>query len=70
MSEMFNVNEEQKILVLERFKTLNLDSKIQLGGNEEVTVRDLIKHVEAGDTFGNRIVQVQIKMLQVLVARV
>ena len=65
-TENFNLEEEQKKLVLERFKTLNPESKIMLGGGEEVTVKELINHVEEGDDFGKKIVKVQIKMLQVL----
>lgn len=65
-SEKIDVEEEQKKLVLERFKTLNQDSKLMLGGNKEVTVKEMIQHVEDGDDFGKRIVQVQMKMLQVL----
>lgn len=61
-----DVEKEQKNLVLERFKTLNPDSKLSLGGHNEVTVREIIKHVEKGDDFGKKIVQVQIKMLKVL----
>ena len=68
MNEKINVMEEQKKLVLERFKTLNPESKILLGGNQEVSVKELIGHVEKGDDFGKKIVQVQIKMLKVLSA--
>ncbi len=62
----FDVEKEQKKLVLERFKTLNPNSKLSLGGNREVTVMELINHVEKGDDFGKKVVQVQIKMLKVL----
>ncbi len=64
--ENFNLEEEQKKLVLERFKTLNPESKMMLGGGEEVTVKELIEHVEKGDEFGRRVVSVQMKMLKVL----
>lgn len=64
--EEFNVEEEKKRLVLERFKTLNPESKIMLGGNEEMSVRDLIVHVEKGDDFGRKVVQVQMNMLKIL----
>ena len=69
-SEKFNIEEEQKKLVLERFKTLNPDSKILLGGGKEVSVKELIKHVQKGDDFGKRVVKVQIRMLQVLTSGV
>lgn len=65
-SNQFNVEEEQKKLVLERFKTLNPDSKIFLGGDSQVSVKELMGHVEKGDEFGKNIVQVQMKMLQIL----
>lgn len=56
----------QKELVLERFKTLNPNSKILLGGGKEFTVGELIDHIEKGDDFGGMVVKAQIKMLQVL----
>lgn len=65
-TEKSDIGLEQKELVLQRFKTLNPDSKLSLGGNKEVTVRELIEHVEKGDDFGKKIVQVQINMLRVL----
>jgi len=57
---------EQKKLVLARFKTLNPEAKIMLGGDKEVSVKELISHIENGDEFGKKVVKVQIKMLQVL----
>ena len=65
-AEEFNIEEEQKALVLERFKTLNQESKIILGGDNEVSVKDLIHHINKGDEFGKRVIKAQIKMLQVL----
>jgi len=65
-SELFNLEEEQKKLVLERFKTLNPKAKIILGGDEEITVRELIEHVQKGDEFGKKVVHVQMKMLKIL----
>ena len=59
-----DVNEEKKKLVLERFKTLNPESKIILGGSNEITIKDLINHVQEEDEFGKRIIAIQIKMLQ------
>lgn len=63
MKKDFNLKKE---LVLERFKTLNPESKISLGGYKEVTVRELIKHIKRGDEFGKNVVKAQIRMLQVL----
>ena len=64
--EKIDIEKEQKKLVLERFKTLNPESKIILGDAGEVTVKKLIEHIKAGDSFGKNIVRVQIKMLQFL----
>ena len=61
-----DIREEQRRLVLERLKTLNPDSKILLGDGKEISVKELIQHVESKDSFGKNIVKVQIKMLQVL----
>ncbi len=60
----FDLDEEKKMLVLERFKTLNPELKIMLGNNQEMTMKELINHVEKGDEFGKRVVAVQMKMLQ------
>lgn len=64
--EKHKIFEEQKNLVLERFKTINQDSKIMLGDGSELTVKELIKHINEEDEFGIRAVQVQIKMLRLL----
>lgn len=61
-----NIYQEQKKLVLARFNTLDPDSKIHLGGGEEVTVKELIKHVEYEDELGKNIVKAQMKLLKVL----
>lgn len=66
MTQLQGFAEEQKNLVLARLKTLNPEAKIMLGGETEVTVRELINHVEKEDDFGMKIIQVQIKMLRVL----
>jgi len=61
-----NQYKEQKQLVLARFKTLNPESKLLMGGGKEFTVKDLINHVEQEDTFGKKIVDTQIRMLKIL----
>lgn len=66
MKEKFDINDEKKKLVLARFKTLNPESKILLGGNKEIDVKELIDHIEKGDDFGKKIIQVQMKMLKIL----
>ena len=65
-TEKFDLEEEQKNLVLERFKTLNPDSKISLGGGGEVTVKEMMEHVVKDDEFGKKVVKVQMNMLRVL----
>lgn len=63
---MSSLYEEQKKLVLARLRTLNPEAKMMSGKNEVVSVKELIKHVEDDDLFGKKIVEAQIKMLQVL----
>ncbi len=65
-----NIEEEQRQLVLARFKTLSPDAKIMLGGAREVSVKEIIDHVERGDEFGKKVVQVQISMLRHLASGV
>lgn len=60
------IYEEQRKLVLERFKTLHPNLKIMLGSEGELTVKELIKHIESNNEFGKNIVKVQIKMLKLL----
>ena len=62
-----NVYEEQKKLVLARLKTINPESKIMLGTKRNISIKELINHVEMGDDFGKKIIQAQINMLKVLV---
>lgn len=66
----FNIEEEQKKLVLARFKTLNPDAKIMLGDKRELTVKEIIKHINKGDQFGKKVIQVQMGMLKVLAENV
>ena len=51
MTQEDNLYNEQKKLVLARFRTLNQEGKIMLGGGKEVTVKELISHIEQGDEF-------------------
>lgn len=60
------IYEEQRKLVLARFRTLQPHAKIMLGDGESLSVGDLISHVEQGDALGKNIVKVQINMLRVL----
>ncbi len=66
MNQDNTIFNEQKKLVLARFKTLNSEAKIILGGDKEITVKELINHIKKGDEFGKNVVRAQIKMLQVL----
>jgi len=68
-NETENMEEEQRTLVLERFKTLNPGSKIMLGSEGELTVKELINHIEQRDDFGKKVVRVQMNMLKVLSSR-
>ena len=71
MSKKINVHEEYKKLVLARLKTLNPELKIMMGSNKKnVSVKDLINHVELGDPFGKKIIRAQIHMLKVLAGTV
>ena len=63
---MSSVYEEQKKLVLARLNTLNPGSKMMLGGKKDVTVKELIGHVELDDDFGKQIVEAQMMLLKVL----
>ena len=63
-----NIYEEQKKLVLARLKTINPESKIMLGTKRNISIKELINHVEQGDDFGKKIIQAQMNMLKVLVA--
>ena len=64
MSE--GIYEEQRKLVLTRFKTLNPDMKVLLGGDKELSVKQIIQHVENNDDFGKKVVKIEIKMLRIL----
>ncbi len=63
-----NIYEEQKKLVLARLKTINPESKIMLGTKKNISIKELINHVERGDDFGKKVIQAQMNMLKVLVA--
>ncbi len=65
--ELSTIEQEQKKLVLERFKTLNPDLKVFLGGDSQFSIKELIDHVEKEDDFGKNIIKVQMKMLQIIV---
>ncbi len=66
MNKEINIDEERKKLVLARLRTLNPESKIMLGSTKNVSVKELIEHVESGDDFGKKVIQAQMHMLKVL----
>ncbi len=68
MSEPDIIYAEQKKLVLARLKTINPESKIMLGTKRNVSIKELIEHVQLGDDFGKKIIRAQMNMLKVLVA--
>ncbi|HLC20072.1 MAG TPA: hypothetical protein VJK72_04070 [Candidatus Nanoarchaeia archaeon] len=60
------IYQEQKKLVLARFNTINPELKIMLGNIGNLSIKDLINHVQQDDDFGKKIVRAQISMLKVL----
>ena len=60
------IYEEQKKLVLARLNTINPESKIMLGTQKKISVKELIDHVEKGDDFGQKVIKAQMTMLKVL----
>lgn len=65
-NEKFDLEREQKQLVLARLGTLNPESKLSLGGNKEISVKEMIESVKKENDMGKKIVKVQMKMLKVL----
>ena len=47
----FDLEREEKRLVLHRFKTMNPQSKLMVG-EDNLTVKELIEHIEKEDEFG------------------
>ncbi|MDP2749379.1 MAG: hypothetical protein Q8O89_00940 [Nanoarchaeota archaeon] len=66
MSEKFDLEREQKQLVLARLSALNPESKLSLGNNNEISVKEMIESVKKEDEMGKKIVKVQMRMLKVL----
>ena len=65
MSE--SVSKDIRELVIARLETLNPDSKILLMGQKEpISVRDMLKAVKEGSTFGEKIVEVQFAYIKML----
>lgn len=64
--EKIDIYQEQKKLVLARLRTISPDIKIMSGGDQPLSVRELIKHVESDDSFGKDIIKAQIMMLKIL----
>ncbi|MFH1590951.1 MAG: hypothetical protein ABIC95_03405 [archaeon] len=66
MKRPFNLEEEKRALVLARFRTLNPNAKLRLGEHGEISVSELLNHVDKRDDFGKKIVEVQMHMLKTL----
>lgn len=60
------MNTEQDIqnLVIERLRTLPENREISIGANGDFTKYDLIRHVEANDDVGQKIVQIEMSFLR------
>ena len=50
-SNKIDIYGEQKSLVLARFRSMNPELKIIIGVEKELTIKDLISHVEKGDAY-------------------
>lgn len=59
------IYQEQKKLVLIRLKTLNPETKIMMGTRKNVSIQELINHVEQGDDFGKKIIRAQMHLLKI-----
>ena len=56
-----------KEIVIERFKTLNRDSKILLMSfDKPISVKEMLEEVRNDSPFGKKIVEVQFKFIQML----
>lgn len=60
------MNEDERLLVLARLKTLKPEGKVRMGDGREISVGDMITAVEKNDEFGKKIVKAQMSMLRVL----
>lgn len=60
------MNEDERLLVLARLKTLKPEGKVRMGDGREISVGDMITAVEKNDDFGKKIVKAQMSMLRVL----
>ena len=58
--------EEIKKLVIARLEVLPSGRKISIGSSGEFTKREVIEHVEKGDSIGEKITEVQMEFLQSL----
>lgn len=59
-------NEDIKELVVERLKTLPSDIKISIGSDGSFTKNELISHIEDEDEIGEKIIEIQLKYLQMI----
>ena len=58
--------EEIKVLVIARLKTLPEDKSISIGSERDFTKEELIQHVEQEDHIGKKIMEVEMRFLRML----
>lgn len=59
-------DKQLKELVIARLEVLPSDKKISIGSAGEFTKEKLIEHVEAEDTIGEKIIEVELEYLRAL----
>lgn len=59
-------DKQLKNLVIARLEVIPSDKKISIGSAGEFTKDELIKHVEAEDTIGEKIIEVELEYLRAL----
>ena len=57
---------EIRKLVIDRLKTLPSEKRVSIGGEGSFTKEELIKQVELGDSFGKKIIEVELEFLRAL----
>lgn len=65
-SDIDNIEDDIKELVKARLSVLPKDVNISIGSDGTYNREELIKHVEAGDEIGKKIVKIDMEFLQAL----
>lgn len=60
------LDNDLKVLVIERLKTLPKGTRISIGSEGSFTTQDLINHIGKGDSIGNKIIEIQLNYLRLL----